>query len=300
MPANSNFNLTLDGVTTLPPAINAWGMFLQDHGRSPYTIKSFLGDINLLAEFLPPDQIIADISKDNLSNFLEWLKSGRGRNIPCSPKSFSRRITTIKSFFRWLNSHSIIPNDPAKTILQHSVLSPLPEVLTPSEVETVLQAAEKFMIGEKSDSRPYTLVKLLLETGVKKGECIALKLNHLETKTTEPYLYVRYPSLKDRNKERKINISKQLITALELYTQQYSILDQLFPWSPRRLEYILEDIGTFAHSSKHISFSMSRWTCALEDLRKGVDPDQIRQKLGVSKIQWRELKMKLDQLLSIQ
>jgi len=298
MTENSSFNLTLDSQTTLPPAIYAWGLFLQDQGRSPYTNISFLGDINLLAKFLPPDQRIADITTEELSKFLEWLKSGRGQNIPCSPKSFSRRITSLKSFFRWLYSHSIIPSNPAESILQHSVISPLPEVLTSTEIETILEVVEKIMTGEKSDFRPYVLLKLLLETGVKKSECIALKLNHLETKTSEPHLYVRYPSSRDRNKERKINISKQLASALETYIQQYTIQDQLFPWSPRRLEYILENIGNLAHIPKHLSFSMSRWTCALDDLRKGIEPDQVRQKLGVSKIQWHELKMKLDNLLS--
>lgn len=300
MPENPTYNLNLDNLSTLPPAIGAWEIFLQDQGRSHYTITSFLGDINLLAAFLPPDKIISDISTDNLNDFLEWIKAGRGRNIPCSPKSLSRRITTIKSFFRWLNRNSAIPDDPAITILQHSVISPLPEVLTPAEIEIVLKAADMLITSEKPDSRPYSLLKLLLDTGIKKSECIALKLNHLETKTTKPFLFVRYPNLRDRNKERKINISRQLVKALDKYIKQYSIQDQLFPWSPRRLEYILEDVGNLVHLPKHISFSMCRWTCALEDLRKGVKPDQIRQKLGVSKIQWRELKMKLNQLLSAQ
>jgi integrase/recombinase XerD len=41
---------------------------------------------------------------------------------------------------------------------------------------------------------------------------------------------------------------------------------------------------------------MCRWTCALKDYRAGEEPDKIRQKLGVSKIQWRELHNKLKQL----
>lgn len=300
MSVNHTNNLNLDNLSTLPTAISAWEIFLRDQNRSPYTIKSFLGDINLLAAFLPPDKMIFDISTDNLNDFLEWVQAGRGRNIPCSPKSLSRRITTIKSFFRWMNSNSAILDDPAKKIVQYSVISPLPKVLTPAEIELLLNTAEMLMGGKKPDSRPYSLLKLLLETGIKKSECIALKLNHVETKTNKPFLFIRYPNLRERNKERKIDISKQLVKVLEKYIQEYSIQDQLFPWSPRRLEYILEDIGTFAHFPKHVSFSMCRWTCALEDLRKGVEPDQIRQKLGVSKIQWRELKMKLDQLLSTQ
>jgi len=291
-------NLNLDSQTNLRPAIHAWEQFLRDQGRSPNTIKSFLGDISLLVAFLPPDKMISDISIDDLNSFLEWLKNGRGSKIPCSPKSFSRRITTIKSFFRWLSSRSIIPYDPAKKVLQSSVISPLPEVLLTDEINLILSAAESFMEKQKEDYRPYCLIKLVLETGIKKSECIALKLNHLEARTSQPFIFIRYPSLLDRNKERKINISLRLLKVLESYIQQYSIHDQIFAWSPRRLEYILEDIGNTVLISKHVSFSMLRWTCALEDLKNGIEPDQIRQKLGVSKIQWRELKMKLDQLLS--
>jgi integrase/recombinase XerD len=41
---------------------------------------------------------------------------------------------------------------------------------------------------------------------------------------------------------------------------------------------------------------MCRWTCALRDYQAGVEVEKIRQKLGVSKIQWRELFIKLKQL----
>jgi integrase/recombinase XerD len=41
---------------------------------------------------------------------------------------------------------------------------------------------------------------------------------------------------------------------------------------------------------------MCRWTCALDDWQAGMEHDKIRQKLGISKIQWREVSMKLGRL----
>jgi integrase/recombinase XerD len=41
---------------------------------------------------------------------------------------------------------------------------------------------------------------------------------------------------------------------------------------------------------------MCRWTSALQDYVNNVEHDKIRQKLGISKIQWREISMKLRQL----
>jgi len=70
----------------------------------------------------------------------------------------------------------------------------------------------------------------------------------------------------------------------------------LFPWSQRRLEYLLEDLSLQAGLDKHLSFEMCRWTCALSDWQSGINPEKIRQKLGISKIQWREISMKLRRL----
>jgi integrase/recombinase XerD len=86
------------------------------------------------------------------------------------------------------------------------------------------------------------------------------------------------------------------VPAFEEYSAQYPLTEKLFPWSPRRLEYLLEDISNEAGLIKHLSFDMCRWTCALNDYRAGEEPDKIRQKLGVSKIQWRELFIKLKKL----
>ena len=80
------------------------------------------------------------------------------------------------------------------------------------------------------------------------------------------------------------------------YKSQYNLSDPLFPWSQRRLEYLLEDLSEEASLDKHLSFDMCRWTCAVSDWQSGMEANKIRQKLGVSKIQWRELKMKIERL----
>ena len=126
---------------------------------------------------------------------------------------------------------------------------------------------------------------------------MALSPNHIDLAASGgPILFVRYASPQYRYKERKISLSSDWVEAYHEYTLQYNIGDQLFPWSPRRLEYLLEDISEEAGLSKHLSFDMCRWTCALSDWQSDMDRNKIRQKLGVSKIQWRELRMKLDQL----
>ena len=280
----------------LVQAFTAWEIYLNDQGRSPHTVKAFLSDVRLLAETMPPDRILGAITTSDLTNYLHWLEHERG--VPCSPKTLARRVTSMKSFFRWLQKGGAILVDPAEKVVQHSVFSPIPEVLSDAEIDAVLLAADRYRRASRPDARPYTLLALLLATGVKKSECLGIHINHvdLSEKPGEPYVFIRYASPANRYKERKLTLSEDWIPAYEEYLAQYNPADRLFPWSPRRLEYLLEDIGREAGLSKHLSFDMCRWTSALQDYLNNVEPEKIRQKLGISKIQWREVNLKLRHL----
>jgi len=281
--------------TPVLPALRAWEIYLFDQGRSPYTVKAFMGDMQLLASFLPADRSVGAVTTNDLNHFLTWMQSGRG--VPCSPKSLARRITSLKAFFRWLHKNGTLVIDPAEKVLQQSVMSPLPVVLTAEEEEKLREVAMAYRSAKKPDARPYTLLVLLLSTGLKKGECLALSPNHIDLDSPSgPILFVRYPTPRNRYKERKIELPADWVEAYREYLAQYKPTDSIFPWSPRRLEYLLEDLGQEAGLSKHLSFDMCRWTCALNDWLDGVEHDKIRQKLGISKIQWREINLKLRQL----
>jgi site-specific recombinase XerD len=302
MPAQSNpasrdpaASAHIGSSSLVGPTINAWRYYLEDQGVSPHTVKAFSSDLRLLASYLPPDKTVGDVSTSDLNQFLDWLQSGRG--VACSPKSLARRITSIKAFFRWLHQYGAVLIDPAEKVPQRSVISPLPVVLTEPENQLILDTAAKHRLSAKPDARPLTLVSLLLDTGIKKGECLALNLNHLELDAPDgAFCFVRYSSPQNRYKERKIDLTDSWIELYHEYAAQYHLKDRLFPWSQRRLEYLLEDISEEAGLDKHLSFDMCRWTCALNDWRSGMEHDKIRQKLGVSKIQWREISMKLERL----
>ena len=282
--------------TTLIPAINGWKIYLQDQGNSPHTLKAFIGDVELLASYVPPDRTLGSITTNDLNNFLAWMLEERG--VPCSPKTLARRITSIKSFFRWLHGGAVIFVDPAEKVVQKSVRSPLPEVLTTEEIEAVTAVAETYRRNNKPDARYIALLTLLLSTGIKKSECLSLSPNHIQWDAPNgPLLFVRYAAPKNRYKERKIVLPATWEEVYREYAAQNVLGEQLFPWSQRRLEYLLEDLSAGAGLVKHLSFSMCRWTCALSDLQSGMEMDMIRQKLGVSKVQWRELSQKLLRLI---
>ena len=294
MPENQP-TLHLTPNSTLTSAINSWEAYLADKGRSPNTIKAFLSDVRLLTSFLPDDVTLSRITTKDLNRYFEWMENER--EVPCSPKTLARRITATKSLFRWLHQYGVLVVDPAEKVAQRSAISPLPMVLTPDEYDAVLLAADRHRRGAKPDARSYTLVYLLLTTGIKKSETLGLKLEHVDLETPNgPQIFIRYASPANRYKERKLNLPDDWVTAYNEYLSQYHPTEQVFPWSPRRLEYWLQDVSQAAQLKKQISFDMCRWTCAVRDTRAGLDETHLRQKLGLSKIQWREISMKLQKL----
>jgi len=285
----------LTPASSLMPAVKLWEIYLSDKGRSPHTVKAFGADIQLLRSYLAPDRTIGTITTVDLNNFLNWLQTRRG--VPCSPKTLARRITALKSFFRWLQKGGVLAIDPAEKVVQQSVMSPLPEILTTEERQRVLEIANRHRTATKPDARPYTLAALLLATGIKKGECLALSPNHLDLENPNgPLLFIRYTSPASRYKERKIALPVEWVAAWLEYSGQYAVEERVFPWSQRRLEYLLEDLGEEAGLGKHLSFDMCRWTAVVTDYKNGMEPEKIRQKLGISKIQFREVGLKLRKL----
>lgn len=292
---------TLTREASLQAAIGTFEKYMQDEGFSINTVKAFASDIRLLGRYLGIGTPIGEIGTKNLNDFLHWLTDERG--VPCSPKSYARRVTTLKVFFGWLNESGVLSQDPSTSVIQQSVSSPLPEAPRSIDVERALAAAETWRTGgskhnPKPDARPYLLLALLLQTGIKKGEAMAVVPNHVDISDPErPMLYVRYANPRLRYKERKLPLKPEWIEVLNEYLEQYQPTDTLFTCTARNLEYILRDIAEAAELPPGVlSFENLRWASAIQDWRDNVEQDDIRQKLGLSKIAWRETKNKLRRL----
>jgi integrase/recombinase XerD len=281
--------------TSLHAAIAAFQPYMEQRGFSPHTIEAFTSDLEILEEFAGVGTAIGQIGTRTLNAFVQWLKHGRG--VPCSPKSLARRITTLKVFFGWLAETEVLPQDPAAPVVHKPVVTPLPTFLSPPEVERVLEVTRAMRTADPPDARPHLLVTLILHTGIKKGECMSIVLNHIDrSDPQQPVLWVRYADPNRRYKERKIGLPTGWLEVLDEYREQYEPEDVLFPWTPRNLEYVLKDVAEQADLPEGLSFETLRWTCAVRDHRSGMDPDRLRQKLGLSKISWRETGDKIARL----
>jgi integrase/recombinase XerD len=263
-------------------------------GFSEHTVKAFAGDLRLLQKYLSGSKIISKIGKKDLDDFLTWLL--HYRNVPCSPKSYARRITTLKNFFGWLTRTKVILQDPAAGIVHAKVKTPLPQFLKDEDVEKLLDAAEQKLEDDKPDPRPYLLIHLLLQTGIKKSECVNIALRDIDRSGPEASVLIRYSNPRMQHKERKLAFAKELLPILDQYLDKYQPDEHLFECTPRNLEYVLADVSELAGLADQVSFEMLRWTCAVRDYRDEMDEDHLRKKLGLSKITWRETSEKLAKL----
>ncbi|MCA9934644.1 MAG: phage integrase N-terminal SAM-like domain-containing protein [Ardenticatenaceae bacterium] len=292
---------TLSRSASIQAALGRFEVHMRDEGFALNTVKAFASDVRLLGKYLGIGQPVGDISTQNLNDFLNWMLNERG--VPCSPKSYARRVTTLKVFFKWLHDTGVLPDDPATAVIQHSVKSPLPAVPGEEALEKALAVSMALRQGTeqaKPDARPRLLLTLLLQTAIKKSEAMNIVPNHIDrSDPTQPMIFIRYANPRLRYKERRLPLDPDWLPVLDEYLEQYAPPDTLFTCTPRNLEYILSDIGSEAGLEQgDLSFENLRWASALRDFRNNVEQDDIRQKLGLSKITWRETKAKLEKLLA--
>jgi integrase/recombinase XerD len=288
----SDGHVHLTRQATLKDAIGPFQRHLRSEGKTLNTIKGFTSDMHLMCQFLGEERLLLSIRTVDLNRFLEWLEHGRGQ--VCSRKSYARRVTTLKVFFKWLEQTHIRADNPAKTLIQRSGPAPLQTIITPYEVETLMAYSNQLRHASKPDSRPALLIRLLLDTGIKKSECMELAFEHVQKNFPhQPMLVVRHKDRHNQYKDRHIGLDMQWPIILEEYRRQYKVNQVIFPCTPRNLEYVLHDTATAAGIQSRVSFEILRWTCAVRDYLNGMDMEALREKMGLSRISWRETSEKI-------
>lgn len=277
----------LVATSSLAAAITEYHEQMKRQGLSPHTIQAFGGDLNLFRKRIGDNVPLNQITIETINKFLNWLRYER--DVPCSPKTYQRRLTTLKVFFSWLKQTQVIFDDPAAPVAHIPVTSPLPEILYDDQIAKLLDACRTALNADKSDARPLLLVSLILSTGIKKSETMAIRVTDIDAADPKTAaLYVRYADAKKRHKERKLKLSPEFATALPRYLEQYQPKDHLFECTARNLEYVLADLAKATGLGDTVSFESLRWTCAVQDYKNGMPEDHIRQKMGLSTITWEE------------
>jgi site-specific recombinase XerD len=288
---------TLRSDSTLADALVGFDEYMLRKGFSDNTITAFRNDLKIFGGYVGETARLHHIGTANLEDYLEWLQHERG--IPCSAKTLARRITTLKVLFGWLHGIGVLGTDPAEPVAQQPARPPLPIILRDQEVTALVRVARDYLWDRRQpDARPYLLVSLLLQTGIKKAECARLLVGDLDVSRPQaPELTVRYVEEGQAHKNRVLSLNQTIVPALNQYLEQYKPETYLFECTPRNLEYILDEVGQKANiRSVQVGFETLRWTCAVRDFRNGMPEERLRLKLGLSKISWRETREKIHQL----
>lgn len=149
---------------------------LQSRRRAHATIVAYSKDIEQLVSFLSDagKKDIASVSQEELEAFLKKLAADN-----YTPKSISRKINSMKTFYRFLKTTGVISADPALNIEHPKYDIKPPRILSKLEYRALRDAC-------KGDIRTYAVVELFLQTGIRIGELANLMLN--DVKDTELHI----------------------------------------------------------------------------------------------------------------
>jgi integrase/recombinase XerD len=263
---------------------------LMLRGKSNYTVTCFLSDLKMFSDYVGNGTPVGRITKEQLTDWLMKLKFGTRGQTP-APKTMARRVTFLKNFFSWLAREQVIREDPAATLTLERPLPPLPELLFADEIQRLLDTAAK-------DVRCQCLVYLILYGGLKKEEVMGLKVHQVDLSDPRtPMVMVHFAaSTGKQHRERRIALPIEFSAIFKQYQSKYRPGSEVFACTDRNLNYILAKAVKEAGIKKRVTLQLLRDTFAVQQLRAGVTPDALREKLGLSDEAWLESREKYRRL----
>lgn len=263
---------------------------LKLRGKSDYTVTCFLSDLKMFSDFVGRDIPVGRITKEQLTDWLMKLKFGTRGQAP-APKTMARRVTFLKNFFSWLAREAVIREDPSSSLVLERPLPPLPQLLFDDEVQRLIEASA-------ADPRCHCLVYLVLNAGLKKEEVMGLKLEHVDLSNAQvPAITVHFPaSTGKQHRERRLALPAEFTTIVKQYMTKYRPTSELFVCTDRNLNYILARAVKAAGIKKRVTLQLLRDTFAVQQLKAGVPPEALREKLGLSDEAWLESREKYRRL----
>ena len=143
---------------------------LVEKGLASHTIESYSQDLTRFFDFLK-DNGIEDIHQTDTPVILAHLIDLRKKGL--ESRSRARHLVTLRGFYRFLTEEKIIQHNPVKMIdLPKSTLK-LPDVLSVSEVQKLLETPETdSALGKRNTA----MLELIYAAGLRVSELINLKL----------------------------------------------------------------------------------------------------------------------------
>ncbi|MGE4486031.1 MAG: site-specific tyrosine recombinase XerD [Oscillospiraceae bacterium] len=171
---------------------------------SKNTVSSYLRDLNQFFEYLTHYTRLTLLSADraDIEAFVYWLKKNRK-----SPATVSRARASLKCFYSYLLNRNFIEVNPVLNISTDKNIKKLPQILTGSEVELLLEQPEQ---NDVKGCRDRAMLELLYATGIRVSELISLDCDDVN-------LSAGFIRCRSHDKERVIPMYPAAIRAISDY-----------------------------------------------------------------------------------
>lgn len=259
--------------------------FLQNSGRAHATVIAYSKDIEQIIQFLAEKSktSLADITSEDIEAFKELLKKQR-----YTAKSISRKINSMKSFFRFLINEGLLTENPAD-IVTHPKFDQLPpRILSKLEYRALRDSC-------RSDVRIYAIVEMLLQTGMRISELSAIQLSDLDLDRN-----VILIKAQNSRESRKVPLNTAARTALEEYLKMRPrarektvfLTKTCRPFLVRNIRTAIDRYFRLA-GIKESKVNDLRHTFIIEQLKAGTPLVYVSQLVGHKRITTTEKYLKL-------
>ncbi|MCM8786706.1 MAG: tyrosine recombinase XerC [Candidatus Omnitrophica bacterium] len=251
---------------------------------SSFTVLNYKIDLKELEEFLNTNNTqegffdIKNIDYFVLRRFLSFLNT---KNL--SKRTLSRKISTLKSFFKFMVKEGIIKSNPASSLIYPRLDKPLPKFLTESEVQKILDMP---INSEKiEDYRDKAILEFLYSTGARVSEMVALKISDIDLISGVAKVMGK------GKKERLLPLGEPAIQSIKKYLDARTDKSPFFlvnkrgkPLTDRGVRFIIDKYIKKAAISLKVSPHVFRHSFATHLLNRGADLRSVQELLGHSNI----------------
>lgn len=247
---------------------------------SPLTAKNYEIDLRQFFHFL--DQEIHEYSLPTISfqHIRGFIASLIDKGL--SPVSVNRKISTLKSFFKYLLKNQVIETNPTQKIQGPKTPKRLPVFVDENQLNAIFTQLT-FDEGFEGQ-RDKLIIDILYQTGLRRAEILGLKENDLDLSN------LQLKVLGKRNKERIIPFSLELKRNLEAYLSVKKGLKLESPYllvtlknnplSAQQLSTIVKTVLSAVTTNKKKSPHILRHTFATHLLNNGADINAVKELLG--------------------